>query len=126
MGKHAVARVGHRHVGGRLAENPRPSRVETAIHIRGRIQADDRVVLRTPRAERQVRSRVAVTSRAPVVSAFRRKEWPGIPFLWALVYVALFAIVFFKIPFSLGDTYSHLAGPALSSWRDAFVDAFTA
>jgi hypothetical protein len=69
---------------------------------------------------------VAVTSRAPVVSAFRRKEWPGIPFLWALVYVALFAIVFFKIPFSLGDTYSHLAGPALSSWRDAFVDAFTA
>jgi hypothetical protein len=45
---------------------------------------------------------------------------------WALAYVALFAIVFFTIPFSLGDTYSHLAGPALSSWRDAFVDAFTA
>jgi hypothetical protein len=49
-----------------------------------------------------------------------------IPFLWALVYVALFALVFFTISWSLGDTYSHLAGPALSSWRDAFVDAFTA
>ena len=46
--------------------------------------------------------------------------------MWALVYVALFAVVFFKVSWSLGDTYSHLAGPALSSWRDAFVDAFTA
>jgi hypothetical protein len=51
---------------------------------------------------------------------------PRIPLLWALAYVVLFAIVLFKIPFSLGDTYSHLAGPALSSWREAFVDAFTA
>jgi hypothetical protein len=49
-----------------------------------------------------------------------------IPFLWALVHVALFALVFFKISWSLGDTYSHLAGPALTSWHDAFVDAFTA
>jgi hypothetical protein len=48
------------------------------------------------------------------------------PFVWALVYVALFALVFFRISWSLGDTYSHLAGPALSSWHDAFVDAFTA
>jgi hypothetical protein len=48
------------------------------------------------------------------------------PFVWALVYVALFALVFFKISWSLGDTYSHLAGPALSSWQEAFVDAFTA
>ena len=46
--------------------------------------------------------------------------------MWALAYVALFALVFFKISWSLGDTYSHLAGPALSSWHDAFVDAFTA
>jgi hypothetical protein len=49
-----------------------------------------------------------------------------VPLLWALAYVALFALVFFRIPWSLGDTYSHLAGPALSSWRDAFADAFTA
>jgi hypothetical protein len=49
-----------------------------------------------------------------------------LPVLWALAYVVLFAIVFFRIPFSLGDTYSHLVDPALSSWRDAFVDAFTA
>jgi hypothetical protein len=49
-----------------------------------------------------------------------------VPILWAFAYVALFAFVFFKIPFSLGDTYSHLAPPALASWRDAFVDAFTA
>jgi hypothetical protein len=48
------------------------------------------------------------------------------PYVWALVYVALFALVFFRISWSLGDTYSHLAGPALSSWRDALVDAFTA
>jgi hypothetical protein len=49
-----------------------------------------------------------------------------IPLIWALAYVVLFGIVFFKISWSLGDTYSHLAGPALSSWRDAFVEAFTA
>ena len=49
-----------------------------------------------------------------------------IPLLWALACVVLFAFALFKIPFSLGDTYSHLAGPALSSWRDTFVDAFTA
>jgi hypothetical protein len=76
----------------------------------------------------------------PVASAFlgrrssqseggRRNEDPGVsrtPFVWALVYVALFALVFFKISWSLGDTYSHLAGAALSSWQEAFVDAFTA
>ena len=49
-----------------------------------------------------------------------------ITLVWALVYVVLFALVFSKISWSLGDTYSHLAGPAMSSWRDAFVDAFTA
>ena len=48
------------------------------------------------------------------------------PFLWVLAYVVFFGIVFFKISWALGDTYSHLAGPALSSWREAFVDAFTA
>ena len=48
-----------------------------------------------------------------------------LPVLWALAYVGLFAIAFFKIPWSLGDTYSHLE-PALSPWRDAFVNAFTA
>ena len=73
---------------------------------------------------------MAVTSPdASVASAFRRKEGAAVsraPMMWALVYVALFALVFFKIPWSLGDTYSHLAGPALSSWRDAFADAFTA
>ena len=58
---------------------------------------------------------------SPSASAMSRA-----PFIWAFAYVALFAIVFFKISWSLGDTYSHLAGPALSSWRDAFVDAFTA
>ena len=61
-----------------------------------------------------------------VAAAFRRKEVSRLPVLWALAYVVLFAIVFFTIPFSLGDTYSHLVGPALSSWHDAFVDAFTA
>ena len=58
-----------------------------------------------------------------------RANAPGasrIPLIWALTYVVLFALVFFKISWSLGDTYSHLAGPAMSSWRDAFVDAFTA
>ena len=58
-----------------------------------------------------------------------RADAPGvsrIPLVWALAYVVLFAVVFFKISWSLGDTYSHLAGPAMSSWRDAFVDAFTA
>lgn len=49
-----------------------------------------------------------------------------VPFVWVLAYVLLFALVFFTISWSLGDTYSHLAGPALSSWRDAFVDAFIA
>jgi len=74
---------------------------------------------------------VAVTSRSEPAQrselAQRRESalW-RVPLLWSLLYVVLFAIVLFKISWSLGDTYSHLAGPALSSWRDAFVDAFTA
>jgi len=74
---------------------------------------------------------VAVTSRSEPTQrselAQRRESalW-RVPLLWSLLYVVLFAIVLFKISWSLGDTYSHLAGPALSSWRDAFVDAFTA
>lgn len=57
----------------------------------------------------------------------RRKDASSrLPLIWALAYVVLFGIVFATISWSLGDTYSHLAGPALSSWREAFIDAFTA
>ncbi len=47
------------------------------------------------------------------------------PFLWALGYVGLFGMVFSTIAWSLGDTYSHLARPALASWTQAVADAFT-
>ena len=47
------------------------------------------------------------------------------PFLWALGYVALFGMAFSTIAWSLGDTYSHLARPALASWTQAVADAFT-
>jgi hypothetical protein len=47
------------------------------------------------------------------------------PLLWALAYVVLAGVVLFTIPWSLGDTYSHLVTPALSSWPDAIVSAFT-
>jgi hypothetical protein len=63
-----------------------------------------------------------------VASAFRRKESPIslAPFLWALAYVVFFATVFYKISWSLGDTYSHMVGPATSSWRKAVAEAFGA
>jgi hypothetical protein len=73
---------------------------------------------------------VAVTSGgARVASAFGRKDESALsrlPVIWALAYVVVFAIVFSKISWSLGDTYSHWADAALSSWHDTFVDAFTA
>lgn len=47
------------------------------------------------------------------------------PFVWALGYVLLFGISFSTIAWSLGDTYSHLAKPALASWTQAIADAFT-
>lgn len=47
------------------------------------------------------------------------------PFVWALGYVVLFGIPFSTIAWSLGDTYSHLARPALASWTQAIGDAFT-
>ncbi|MGH9242524.1 MAG: hypothetical protein ACRD3G_31120, partial [Vicinamibacterales bacterium] len=47
------------------------------------------------------------------------------PFLWVLGYVGLFAMAFSTIAWSLGDTYSHLARPALASWPQAVADAFT-
>ena len=47
------------------------------------------------------------------------------PFAWALGYVALFGVPFSTIAWSLGDTYSHLARPALASWPRAIADAFT-
>ena len=74
---------------------------------------------------------MALTSRSELFDS-RGGPSPGrsaisrAPLLWALAYVALFGIVFFKISWSLGDTYSHLVDPALSSWRETFVDAFTA
>jgi hypothetical protein len=65
-----------------------------------------------------------------VVSGFSRTSpvEPALaraPFLWALGYVVLFAIAFSTIAWSLGDTYSHLARPALASWTQAVKDAFT-
>ena len=47
------------------------------------------------------------------------------PFLWVLGYVGLFGLAFSTIAWSLGDTYSHLARPALASWTQAVADAFT-
>jgi hypothetical protein len=46
------------------------------------------------------------------------------PFVWAIGYVALFGISFSTIAWSLGDTYSHLARPALASWSEAIAGAF--
>jgi hypothetical protein len=70
---------------------------------------------------------VAETS---VVSGFSRTRpvEPALaraPFLWALGYVVLFGMAFSTIAWSLGDTYSHLARPALASWPQAVTDAFT-
>lgn len=47
------------------------------------------------------------------------------PLLWVLGYVGLFGMAFSTIAWSLGDTYSHLARPALASWTQAVADAFT-
>jgi hypothetical protein len=47
------------------------------------------------------------------------------PFVWAAGYVALFGAAFSTISWSLGDTYLHLARPALASWPQAVADAFT-
>ena len=47
-----------------------------------------------------------------------------VPLLWALAYVVLFSSVFFRISWSLGDTYSHLITPVLLSWGDAIGYAF--
>ena len=65
-----------------------------------------------------------------VVSGFSRTRpvEPALaraPFLWALGYVVLFGMAFSTIAWSLGDTYSHLARPALASWPQAVTDAFT-
>jgi hypothetical protein len=47
-----------------------------------------------------------------------------VPLLWGLAYVVLLSSVFFKISWSLGDTYSHLITPVLMSWGDAIGYAF--
>jgi hypothetical protein len=47
------------------------------------------------------------------------------PFIWAVGYVVLFGAAFSTIAWSLGDTYLHLARPALASWPQAVADAFT-
>ena len=64
-----------------------------------------------------------------VVSGFSRtgsvETLARAPFLWALGYVVLFGIAVSTIAWSLGDTYSHLARPALASWTQAVADAFT-
>jgi hypothetical protein len=46
------------------------------------------------------------------------------PLLWTLAYVVLLSSVFFKVSWSLGDTYSHLITPVLMSWGDAIGYAF--
>jgi hypothetical protein len=72
---------------------------------------------------------VAVTAKR-VVSGFSRTSSVApplarAPFVWALGYVVFFGISFSTIAWSLGDTYSHLARPALASWTQATADAFT-
>jgi hypothetical protein len=57
--------------------------------------------------------------------AVTEKTLARAPFLWALGYVGLFGMAFSTIAWSLGDTYSHLARPALASWTQAVADAFT-
>lgn len=47
------------------------------------------------------------------------------PFVWAIAYVVLFGAAFSTVAWSLGDTYSHLARPALASWTQAIGDALT-
>ena len=49
----------------------------------------------------------------------------GAPVAWVLGYVVFFGMAFSTIAWSLGDTYSHLARPALASWKQAVADAFT-
>ena len=70
-----------------------------------------------------------MTSKTSVVSGFSRtrSDQPiaRAPFAWALAYVVLFGVSFSTIAWSLGDTYSHLATPALASWTQAVADAFT-
>jgi hypothetical protein len=71
---------------------------------------------------------VAVTSKTNVVSGFTRTRFvepARAPFVWAFGYVVLFGVAFSTIAWSLGDTYSHLARPALASWAQAVTDAFT-
>jgi hypothetical protein len=73
---------------------------------------------------------VAVTSKTSVVSGFSRTRFveptlARVPVVWALGYVVLFGMSFSTIAWSLGDTYSHLAKPALASWTQAIADAFT-
>lgn len=70
-----------------------------------------------------------MTSKTSMVSGFSRTrsvERTGrAPYVWAIGYVALFGASFSTIAWSLGDTYSHLARPALASWPQAIADAFT-
>jgi hypothetical protein len=72
---------------------------------------------------------MAVTSKTSVVSGFSRtrsvERHARAPYVWAIGYVALFGVSFSTIAWSLGDTYSHLARPALASWPQAIADAFT-
>ena len=70
-----------------------------------------------------------MTAQSSVVSGFSRtrsdEPIARAPFAWALAYVVLFGVSFSTIAWSLGDTYSHLAKPALASWTQAVADAFT-
>jgi hypothetical protein len=58
-----------------------------------------------------------------VTDADIRPMWRA-PLLWALTYVVLFSLVFSRISWSLGDTYSHLIVPALMPWGEAIAYAF--
>ena len=71
-----------------------------------------------------------MTEETTVASGFSRirsvePALARLPFVWALGYVVLFGSAFSTIAWSLGDTYSHLARPALASWTQAVTDAFT-
>ena len=71
-----------------------------------------------------------MTEETTVASGFSRirsvePALARLPFGWALGYVVLFGSAFSTIAWSLGDTYSHLARPALASWTQAVTDAFT-
>ena len=68
-----------------------------------------------------------MTSKTNVVSGVSRTrsvEPARAPFVGAR-YVVLFGVAFSTIAWSLGDTYSHLARPALASWAQAVTDEFT-